>query len=256
MCIRDSQIIYQGWIKRGELHTTDVIVTAIKRRIDIYAHPPKFDKVLDDVAPKTNIIIGKPNYIDNLNNLYVLPSTTITLVPEDPSGILLTAYRIYNSTFDTGWLNYITQFTLGILSDGNYTIAYYSIDNLGNVENPHQINVTLFSWNYIFEDVNGRKTVLKINLAHKFIQFITPDRDYNIRKSTYMQHCGRGIIVRHYDEELRLITIAIDAKLDFCVAVAWDIETGRRYLLMDKVGNEGNRKTTYLPPFLSNISLI
>ena len=250
------QITYQGWIKRGELHTTDVIVTAIKRRIDIYAHPPKFDKVLDDIAPKTNIIIGKPNYIDHLNNLYVIPSTTIMLVPEDPSGILLTAYRIYNSTFDTGWLNYITQFTLGFLSDGNYTIAYYSIDNLGNVENPHQINVTLFSWNYIFEDVNGRKTVLKINLVHKFIQFITPDRDYDIRKSTYMQQCGRGIMVRHYDEELRLITIAIDAKLDFCVAIAWDIETGRRYLLMDKVGNEGNRKTTYLPPFLLNISLI
>jgi hypothetical protein len=53
-----------------------------------------------------------------------------------------------------------------------------------------------------------------------------------------MRQCGRAIIIHHYDDELRLITTAVDTKLDFCVAIAWDQQTGKRYFLIDKVGNE------------------
>jgi hypothetical protein len=53
-----------------------------------------------------------------------------------------------------------------------------------------------------------------------------------------MRLCGRAIIIKHYDNELRLITVAVDTKLDFCVVIAWDVQTGIRYFLMDKVGVE------------------
>jgi len=84
----------------------------------------------------------------------------------------------------------------------------------------------------------GRGTILKINLAHKFFQFITPDKDYGIRKAICMRQCGRTIIIKHYDDELRLITATVDTKLDFCVTIEWDQQTGKRYFLIDKVGNE------------------
>jgi len=53
-----------------------------------------------------------------------------------------------------------------------------------------------------------------------------------------MRRCGRAIIIKHYDNELRLSTVAIDTKLGFCVAIAWDVETGIRYFLIDKAGTE------------------
>jgi hypothetical protein len=124
------------------------------------------------------------------------------------------------------------------LADGVYTIEFNSTDNLGNAEATKSIQVTLFSWNYIFEDTYGRGTTLKINLAHKFFQFITPDKDYGIRNATYMRQCGRAIIIQHCDGELRLITISVDTKLDFCLATAWDQKTRKQYFLIDKAGNE------------------
>ena len=124
------------------------------------------------------------------------------------------------------------------LADGAYTIEFNSTDNLGNTEATKSIQVTLFSWNYVFEDTYGRGTILKINLAHKFFQFTTPDKDYGIREATYMRQCGRALIIHHYDDELRLITMVVDTKLDFCVAIAWDTQTGKRYFLIDKAGTE------------------
>jgi len=78
----------------------------------------------------------------------------------------------------------------------------------------------------------------KINLAHKFFQFIRPDKDYGLRNATYMKQCGRAIIISHCDKELRLITVAVDTKLDFCYAMAWDLQTRKCYLLIDKAGIE------------------
>jgi hypothetical protein len=327
---------YQGEIKPAELHGTDVTVTAIVGPIDVYANPPEFQEIIDNIPPTTTLEIGEPKYVDITGNIYVSSVTPFTLTAEDNPGgtgvastfyrisnsndtswieysapfyltglsdgeysidyysidnignveptntatvtldntppittltigepkyvscityvtpdtpfilvaedagadVNATIYRIYNSTYDSGWIAYIGPFSLTTLTDGTYTIEYYSIDNVQNAEATQAINVTLFSWNYIFEDTYGRGTILKINLAHKFFQFITPDKDYGIRKATYMRQCGRALIIHHYDDELRLITTAVDTKLDFCVAIAWDTQTGKRYFLIDKAGTE------------------
>jgi hypothetical protein len=193
--------------------------------------------ILDNTPPITTLTISGPKYVSYIT--YVTPDTPFILEAEDAgAGVNATNYRIYNSTYDSGWMTYGGPFNLTSLVDGTYTIEYYSIDNVQNAEPTQAINVTLFSWNYIFEDTYGRGTILKINLAHKFFQFITPENDYGIRNATYMRQCGRAIIIQHCDGELRLITISVDTKLDFCLAIAWDQQTRKQYFLIDKAGNE------------------
>jgi hypothetical protein len=193
--------------------------------------------ILDNTPPTTTLTIGEPKYISD--KTYVTPDTSFTLEATDTgSGVYSTAYRIYNATYDRGWQTYTTPFKLTSLTDGTYTIEYNSTDNVKNTETTHAINVTLFSWNYIYQDTYGRGTTLKINLAHKFFQFIAPNKDYGIRKATYMKQCGRAIIIQHCDSELRLITVAVDTKLDFCYAMAWDTQTRKCYFLIDKAGIE------------------
>jgi len=94
---------------------------------------------------------------------------------------------------------------------------------------------TEFSWNHVFEDTCGRGTTLKINIPHKFFQFITPDRDYEITKATYMQELGT---ILHKDSELILIAWPVNIRRDFCIAWAKDPQTGKCYLLFDKPGME------------------
>jgi len=193
--------------------------------------------ILDNTAPTTIPTIGDPKYVSD--KTYVTPDTPFTLTATDAgSGVQLITYRINSTSYDSGWLTYTAPFQLTSLTDGDYTIAYNSTDNVNNTETAHTINVTLFSWNYIYQDTYGRGTTLKINLAHKFIQFITPNKDYGIRKATCMKQCGRAIIIEHCDKQLRLITVSVDTKIDFCYAMAWDLQTRKCYLLIDKPGIE------------------
>ena len=97
--------------------------------------------------------------------------------------------------------------------------------------------VTLIGWDYEFRD-ETRGTILKIRTEDKLFQFITPDKDYGIRSATYMRLCGRAIIINHRDKELRLITVAVDTRLDFCYAIAWDVQARKFYYLLDKPGIE------------------
>ena len=193
--------------------------------------------ILDNTPPSTTLTIGEPKYISDTT--YVTPDTPFTLEATDTgSGVNSIAYRIYNATYNSGWQTYIVPFYLTSLTDGAYTIEYNSTDNVQNIEATHAIDVTLFSWNYIYQDTYGRGTTLKINLAHRFFQFIRPDKDYGIRNATCMKQCGRAIIISHCDKELRLITVSVDTKIDFCYAMAWDLQTRKCYLLIDKVGIE------------------
>ena len=193
--------------------------------------------ILDNTPPTTIPTIGDPKYVSG--GTYVTPDTPFTLTAADTgSGVKLISYRINSTSYDSGWLTYTKPFNLTSLPDGSYTIAFNSTDNVGNVEATNLLTVALFSWNYIYQDTYGRGTTLKINLAHKFFQFITPDKDYGIRVATFMKQCGRAIIISHCDKELRLITVSVDTKIDFCYAMAWDLQTRKCYLLIDKAGIE------------------
>jgi len=199
----------------------------------------------EDIPPTTTLEIGEPKYADATGNIYVSSATPFTLSAEDNpggTGVASTLHRIYNSTYNSGWIEYSGPFYLIGLSDGKYSIDYYSIDNAGNVEPTNTATVILFSWQYIYEDTQ-RGTTLKININHKFFQFITMDEDYGIRQASRMYESyvtlyynGEyislpAIIIRHRDSEL-LINAYAGTSVPFCYAIARDLQTGKRYRII------------------------
>jgi len=228
---------FEGTIKKGQTLVGSALVTSMVGALTIYTEKPMPPP--DTIPPTTLLTIGEPKYVTEVT--YVTPDTPFNLTAADNpggTGVALTAYKIRNVTYDSGWLTYTEPFRLTGLIDSVYSIDYNSTDNANNVEPTQTVTVTLFSWNYVFEDTYGRGTILKINIAHKFFQFITPDKDYGITNATNMRLCGRAIIIKHCDSELRLITVAVDTKLDLCVAIAWDKQTRKQYILIDKPGIE------------------
>jgi hypothetical protein len=192
----------------------------------------------DGTPPETELNIGEPKIVVN-DRTYVTSTAPIALMAEDDSGgsgVASTAYKIYSSAYDSGWITYTEPFYLIGLSDGVYNINYNSTDYVGNVESTNSIQVTLFSWKYTFEDSYGRGTILKINTEHKFFNFKTPDGDYGIIKAMYMQVRRSTIVIFHRDNELTLTTLGIDSRLDFCVAYAKDRQTRKTYWIIDRLG--------------------
>ncbi len=111
-----------------------------------YNSPP------DVIPPTTTLTIGAPQYIDTEGNIYVTSSTPFSLTAvDDPGGVgvALTAFKVYNATWDSGWITYTAQFYLESLDDGVYIIAYVSVDYAGNVEEIKTVQVILFSWAFV-----------------------------------------------------------------------------------------------------------
>lgn len=105
------------------------------------------DLHLEEVPPVTNLVIGQPKYFDSLDSkIYVTSATPFTFIAEDNIGgigVASTFYHILNATHDTGRLEYTAPFCLTGLSDGQYSIVYYSKDNVANKEVPKSEQVTL-----------------------------------------------------------------------------------------------------------------
>jgi hypothetical protein len=98
------------------------------------------DIYVDDMPPQTVLNIATPRYRATALNMWNITSfTELNFTVDDGlgSGVNLTQFRIFNSTFDSGWITYIGNFTFDsvlpvVASDGVYTIEYNSIDYLGN----------------------------------------------------------------------------------------------------------------------------
>jgi hypothetical protein len=61
--------------------------------------------------------------------------------------------------------------------------------------------------------------------------------EYELSGCKFRERPNKLIIIRHLDEELWLSAVAVDST-DFCIVHAKDLETGTRYLLLDKCGVE------------------
>jgi len=192
--------------------------------------------IVDNTPPTTGIVFGQPS-IKVAERVFLTGSTPVSLTAIDNqggSGVSLTTYRVYNNAFSGGWLIYNGAFNLSSYTDGNYTIAYNSTDNAGNIEATNTVNVTLFSWNYVFTDSCGRGTTLNINTAYKFFEFIAPAKDFGVKRDAKMTQLKHVIIICYEDKQMRLVATAVDDKIDFCSATAWDKQTRKSYLLVDK----------------------
>jgi hypothetical protein len=103
---------------------------------------------LDNTPPITNISIDEPKYrVDMVQDIWNITSqTTLNLTFDDGSGcgVNMTYYRVFNSIYDSGLMNYTGNFTLSsMLSDGVYMVEYYSVDFLGNAEIAKNITIYL-----------------------------------------------------------------------------------------------------------------
>jgi squalene-hopene/tetraprenyl-beta-curcumene cyclase len=107
--------------------------------------------ILDNTPPITTPTIGDPKYVSG--GTYVTPDTPFTLVAKDTgSGVYSIAYRIYNTTYNSGWRTFTAPFKLTSLTDGTYTIEYNSTDNVGNVEPSKTVDVALVRAKWLKQD--------------------------------------------------------------------------------------------------------
>jgi uncharacterized repeat protein (TIGR01451 family) len=172
-----------GWMVSPGIYMVRVEKEGYETNFAIVAVPPPATDLnipltpIDITPPTTQIIIGQPHYIDPSGNTYVTSATSFTLTADDGpdgSGVASTSYRIYNSSYDTGWLQYSTLFYITGLSDGEYSIDYYSTDTIGNTESPNTATVIL--------DNTPPTTMLTIGKP-KYISdktYVTPDTPFTL----------------------------------------------------------------------------
>jgi hypothetical protein len=83
-----------------------------------------------DTTPPETKINSYPSYVINMA-VYVFKNTSFMLSASDAiSGVATTYYKVASES----WTKYTEPFTLPNITDGIYTIYFYSIDNLGNQE--------------------------------------------------------------------------------------------------------------------------
>lgn len=93
---------------------------------------------LDIIPPQTSLSLGNPKYRNNVIDPWNISSQTpvsLNFDFDNGSGCDFIQYKITNSTFDSGWINYSGEFFLDLLfSDGEYSIYFRGFDFLMNAE--------------------------------------------------------------------------------------------------------------------------
>lgn len=90
-------------------------------------------RFVDDTPPVTTKSLGIPTF--GVNNLWISSETPFNLTADDVadgSGVQKIYYRLWQDSTWTSWMTYSNNFTLP--EEGLHYLEYYSIDNLGNIE--------------------------------------------------------------------------------------------------------------------------
>jgi hypothetical protein len=91
------------------------------------------------------------------------------------------------------------------------------------------------TWENSFESASG--FALRISTNDKYFQFITPEKTYSITEADSMIVIGRTTTIFHSDDKLTLISFS-NSNVDYCLTYAQDMQTGQRYVLLDRIGFE------------------
>jgi hypothetical protein len=91
------------------------------------------------------------------------------------------------------------------------------------------------TWENSYESTSG--LALSISTNDKYFQFITPEKTYTITKADSMIVIGRTTTIFHSDDKLTLISLS-NSNIDYCLTYAQDMQTGQRYVLLDRIGFE------------------
>lgn len=104
-----------------------------------------FEIFMNEITPKTSI--GFTDRYTVAGQVYVAPDTRFTLAAVDDTAVLFTKYRITGRGYDGVWKVYSAPFTFNQvqpgLSDGEYTIQYYSKDYGDHEETVKTVEVSL-----------------------------------------------------------------------------------------------------------------
>ena len=109
----------------GYYPADSIVVTVPPPVTDLHVGLTPLPPPQDEIPPTTALTIGDPKYTDPSGNVYVTSNTPFTLSAEDNpdgTGVASTYYRVYNSSYDTSWLEYLVPFYLTGLTDGQYSI--------------------------------------------------------------------------------------------------------------------------------------
>lgn len=91
--------------------------------------------------------------------------------------------------------------------------------------------VSVISWEYVFKD-RTRGTMLRIGADGECFQFTAPDKDFGIMAITEMTVKRHIMTMRYNSPAMRLIAIVMVDGIDFCAALVFDKQTGKRYSLV------------------------
>ncbi len=112
-----------------------------------------------------------------------------------------------------------------IFMDGSRTVtALYEEMFLGEWEEAYE------------DDPSGFK--LRISTDDKYFQFVTPEKTFSIIKADSMIVRDHSTIISHSDDEIRLFSFSLNSNIDYCLVYARDMQTGQRYILIDRIGIE------------------
>lgn len=92
-------------------------------------------------------------------------------------------------------------------------------------------------WENGYEDESSG-FMLRISTDDKYFQFITPEKVFSITEADRMIVREHSTIISHSDDEIRLFSFSLDSNIDYCFTYARDMQTGQRYLLIDRRGIE------------------
>ena len=96
----------------------------------------------------------------------------------------------------------------------------------------------IVEWKYTMADENTG-AILNINTDTKQFQFSTPTKDFGVKQADLMIVRDSIVDIWHSDSDIRLTAFAItDPRIDFCLAVVRDRQTGLIYVLRDRIGQE------------------
>jgi hypothetical protein len=119
--------------------TSTIVVRGINSVGNVEPTNTTHTVTVDATPPVTSLELSQPNY-ETASTTYVSRNTIFTLIAtDDISGVDKTYYRVDSEP----WKQYAEPFTLENLSDGTYTIYFYSVDKLGHEEATRSFNLTI-----------------------------------------------------------------------------------------------------------------
>jgi hypothetical protein len=151
---------------------------------------------LDNRAPTINIAVGTPNWTLGGVRVNVSSLTQFSLLSweDSGSGTRLSFYRIFNedsNLYVGNWIEGVNFMLSSILTDGNYTIEFFTTDNV--------LNTGAIDFLYVFLDNSPPESLITISLPKYRLR---PSDEWTVAKDTYFTLQGHDImgsgIENHY----------------------------------------------------------